>query len=65
MEQSFEKDCSICYEIMIEPVTTSCGHNFCYNCLRKAVETKMTCPICRAEIEDIDEENDFSINHSL
>ena len=59
------KDCAICYEIMIEPVTLpQCGHSFCYNCLRKAVESRMDCPICKKEIS-LDLTLDFPINRTI
>ena len=31
IEQEFS--CSVCLELMFEPVTTSCGHTFCKECL--------------------------------
>ena len=42
--------CSICQEILYEPVQTSCGHLFCKKCLKR-VRSK-NCPSCRAEFEE-------------
>ena len=43
------KDCSICNELMIEPVCLKrCGHRICINCLNNLFlkDKKRTCPIC-------------------
>ncbi|XP_060780161.1 uncharacterized protein LOC132888139 isoform X2 [Neoarius graeffei] len=43
--------CSICLEIFIKPVTTSCGHNYCMLCLNKYWDNsqKYSCPFCKEE----------------
>ncbi|XP_068582665.1 E3 ubiquitin-protein ligase TRIM21-like [Cebidichthys violaceus] len=40
--------CSICLDVFTDPVTASCGHNFCKNCITKHWNTadKCQCPIC-------------------
>lgn len=38
--------CIICQEILQSPMLTSCGHLFCYKCLKRTVDKK-NCPICR------------------
>lgn len=43
-------DCSICYEIFIEPVTLVCGHTFCFHCLQRSITNK--CPLCNGYIHD-------------
>ena len=37
--------CPVCFEIVLEPVQTSCGHLFCKRC----VEEVATCPVCRKQ----------------
>ena len=37
--------CPVCFEIVLEPVQTSCGHLFCKRC----VEGVATCPVCREQ----------------
>ena len=37
--------CPVCFEIVLEPVQTSCGHLFC----RKCVQSVATCPVCREQ----------------
>uniref|UniRef100_A0A3B5KRK9 RING-type domain-containing protein n=1 Tax=Xiphophorus couchianus TaxID=32473 RepID=A0A3B5KRK9_9TELE len=46
-------DCSICLQMLDEPVTTACGHSFCKKCINTFWDTgpnlkkKYTCPQCR------------------
>ena len=44
--------CNVCKELMYEPVTTNCGHNFCRSCLVSWMERKkkFNCPTCRNKI---------------
>ncbi|XP_059845886.1 E3 ubiquitin-protein ligase TRIM8-like [Hypanus sabinus] len=49
-----ELNCSICWNIYTEPVSLSCGHNFCRTCIENNWDKKITgpgysCPECRAE----------------
>ncbi|XP_071263348.1 E3 ubiquitin-protein ligase TRIM21-like [Salvelinus alpinus] len=41
--------CSICLDVFTEPVTTSCGHNFCMACITKYWDRKdvCQCPLCQ------------------
>lgn len=39
-------------EIIVEPVTTKCGHCFCYICISQSLEHSNACPICRTKVED-------------
>ena len=48
------KDCPVCYNIMVEPVTLpKCGHTFCIGCLNIAYAKQQSddkkCPLCRQE----------------
>ena len=45
--------CSICYEKMRYPVTLTCGHKYCFICIKSVKETTGCCPLCRQDI-DID-----------
>ncbi|KAM7008847.1 E3 ubiquitin-protein ligase TRIM21-like [Tautogolabrus adspersus] len=40
--------CSICLDVFNDPVSTSCGHNFCKNCITEHWNTsdQYLCPIC-------------------
>ena len=37
--------CSVCQELLLKPVQTSCGHLFCGRCLRRLISRN--CPSCR------------------
>ena len=46
--------CSICSDILIDPVSLHCGHTFCQLCLArvwksrgKSQPSNITCPVCR------------------
>ncbi|XP_060099830.1 E3 ubiquitin-protein ligase RNF125 [Heteronotia binoei] len=42
-------DCSICLEVLHQPVRTRCGHVFCYSCIATSLRNNTwTCPYCRA-----------------
>ncbi|XP_075071512.1 E3 ubiquitin-protein ligase TRIM39-like [Mixophyes fleayi] len=48
--------CSICLDISTDPVTLTCGHNFCRACFKDLLYTPeaseaYTCPKCRAEFK--------------
>lgn len=41
--------CSICLEVLTRPVSTSCGHNFCTECIEKYwnLSNSCQCPYCK------------------
>nr|XP_056710901.1 E3 ubiquitin-protein ligase RNF125 [Euleptes europaea] len=42
-------DCSICLEVLHQPVRTRCGHVFCHSCIATSLRNNTwTCPYCRA-----------------
>ncbi|XP_075066611.1 E3 ubiquitin/ISG15 ligase TRIM25-like [Mixophyes fleayi] len=52
-----ELDCSICLNIYTDPVTLRCGHNFCWVCIDRVLDTQegsgvYICPECRAECQE-------------
>ena len=40
--------CPICIEIMNNPITTICGHNFCKDCINLSL---INCPICKKTLD--------------
>ncbi|TLD39229.1 hypothetical protein E2P81_ATG00216 [Venturia nashicola] len=46
--------CKICYGLLYEPYTTSCGHTYCYTCLCKSFKTHapQSCPECRTRLQE-------------
>ncbi|KAF2205610.1 hypothetical protein GQ43DRAFT_427916 [Delitschia confertaspora ATCC 74209] len=45
-----ELDCLVCYNIMLDPTTTGCGHTFCRRCLGRVMDHSNICPICRRQL---------------
>ncbi|XP_076023576.1 E3 ubiquitin-protein ligase TRIM39-like [Genypterus blacodes] len=41
--------CSICLEVFTDPVSTTCGHNFCKRCITKHWDSNVlcVCPLCK------------------
>ncbi|XP_031168023.1 E3 ubiquitin-protein ligase TRIM39-like [Sander lucioperca] len=41
--------CPICLDVFTDPVTTSCGHNFCRNCITEHWNSnnRYRCPMCK------------------
>ena len=44
--------CGVCLDVLRAPCTLPCGHNFCIQCARSALETVSRCPTCRAAVPD-------------
>ncbi|KAI9870823.1 MAG: hypothetical protein M1830_003765 [Pleopsidium flavum] len=42
-----ELDCQVCYALILDPLTTSCGHTFCRKCVARVLDHSNLCPICR------------------
>ncbi|XP_077123010.1 E3 ubiquitin-protein ligase TRIM39-like [Ranitomeya variabilis] len=52
-----ELECSICLTLYTDPVTLRCGHNFCWVCIDRALNTQdesgdYSCPECREEFQE-------------
>ena len=45
-----EVDCQVCYALLLDPVTTSCGHTFCRKCLIRVLDHSDCCPMCRRQL---------------
>ncbi|XP_067125544.1 E3 ubiquitin-protein ligase RNF138-like [Centruroides vittatus] len=45
-------ECPICLELLNNPVSTSCNHRFCRNCIITALNEKfkVPCPLCKAKV---------------
>ena len=44
------ENCSICMDKLDNPTLTSCGHLFCYDCLKLCLSDKKRCPLCKADL---------------
>ncbi|KAL3467037.1 ATP-dependent protease [Aspergillus heterothallicus] len=45
-----ELDCQVCYALILDPLTTPCGHTFCRSCVAMALGHSNLCPICRRKL---------------
>ena len=45
-----ELECLVCYNLMIDPTTTGCGHTFCRRCLARVMDHSDLCPLCRQSL---------------
>ncbi|KAL1254791.1 hypothetical protein QQF64_017020, partial [Cirrhinus molitorella] len=59
-----ELQCCICLDVFTDPVSTSCGHNFCKSCLNKHWDNSQTCscPYCK---KTFTQRPDLKINSTL
>jgi DNA repair protein RAD5 len=66
----FDKEnCSICMDCLVNPTLTTCGHLFCYDCLKMCLDDKKRCPMCKTDLTGKDllvmnlkKENNIEIN---
>ncbi|KAL1977638.1 hypothetical protein VTN31DRAFT_497 [Thermomyces dupontii] len=45
-----QRKCTLCLELFKDPSVTTCGHVFCWSCIRDWVREKAECPLCRQEV---------------
>lgn len=45
-----ELECQVCYNLLLDPLTTVCGHTFCRKCLHRVLDHSNLCPICRRSL---------------
>ncbi|KAL1846708.1 peroxisome biogenesis factor 10 [Paecilomyces lecythidis] len=45
-----QRKCTLCIDEFKDPSVTTCGHVFCWMCIRDWVREKPECPLCRQEV---------------
>ena len=45
-----ELDCLVCFALMLDPLTTPCGHTFCRKCVARILDHSPVCPVCRRSL---------------
>jgi Lon protease-like protein len=52
LKETIQKDldCHVCYNLMLNPITTPCGHSFCRKCLARILDHADCCPVCRRSL---------------
>jgi len=48
--QAADVACSLCFEMLYDPLTPKCGHTFCRICLLRALDHNDACPMCRTAL---------------
>lgn len=55
-------ECPICLELLTNPVSLPCGHNFCYVCKKDiSIFGSKRCPVCRREYP----KTDYKVNETI
>ncbi|XP_071446007.1 LON peptidase N-terminal domain and RING finger protein 3 isoform X2 [Hetaerina americana] len=49
---SMDFDCVLCCRTLWSPVTTPCGHTYCWVCLDRCLDYSCACPLCMASLAD-------------
>ena len=44
-------ECKLCYSLLFQPITTTCGHTFCRECLERCLDHRVECPCCRTALD--------------
>ena len=60
-----ELDCQLCYALMLDPLTTPCGHTFCRKCVARVLDHSTLCPVCRRKIQMPPDVRDVPSNQRL
>ncbi|XP_074108518.1 LON peptidase N-terminal domain and RING finger protein 3 [Cotesia typhae] len=45
-------DCILCCRLLWKPVTTPCGHTYCWMCLDRCLDYSSACPLCVTSLAD-------------
>lgn len=53
--------CTICHDVLLDPVTTPCGHNYCKMCLDRWLKRCHKCPLDNCPLPKVD----FEVNRVL
>ncbi|KAI9202196.1 uncharacterized protein BJ171DRAFT_515171 [Polychytrium aggregatum] len=45
-------ECPLCLNLLLEPLTSPCGHTLCRNCFLRSLLHSCKCPLCRRSLPD-------------
>ena len=63
-EKPSDCECAVCCSTVRDPVSTKCGHLFCWQCLEHWMKHQHSCPICRTALGDFDITPLYGIGYS-
>ncbi|KAK3597512.1 hypothetical protein CHS0354_041930 [Potamilus streckersoni] len=58
-------ECSLCYRLLYQPVTTPCGHTFCCQCLYRCLDYCTDCPLCKSSLVEYLAERRQTVTQSV
>ncbi|XP_076467743.1 LON peptidase N-terminal domain and RING finger protein 3-like [Babylonia areolata] len=58
-------ECSLCYRLFYQPVTTPCGHSFCRECLDRCLDHQTSCPMCKSSLTEYLAQRRSTVTESL
>ena len=47
-----DTSCSLCLETISRPTITNCLHIFCHDCIKRSLEFRKNCPMCRCTLQE-------------
>jgi SNF2 family DNA or RNA helicase len=47
-----DTSCSLCLETITRPTITNCLHIFCHDCIKRSLEFRKQCPMCRGTLQE-------------
>ncbi|CAH1163906.1 unnamed protein product [Phaedon cochleariae] len=53
---AYNTDCPICFNILMMPIVSDCGHGYCADCLQTFFEKNSwnnLCPLCRQQLKNL------------
>ena len=50
IQPAAQRKCTLCLEPYRDPSITTCGHMFCWTCIRDWIREKPECPLCRQPV---------------
>ena len=54
-----DEECPVCYDNMADTIASPCGHKCCHKCWGKIMNSLKKCPMCRTEIDYIEDVNEM------
>ncbi|KAI9292732.1 hypothetical protein K502DRAFT_367341 [Neoconidiobolus thromboides FSU 785] len=60
-----ELECQLCFNLLLNPTTSSCGHTLCKQCFVRSLDYNDSCPVCRKKLPSYTNLLNHSINHSI
>ncbi|KAF0409671.1 PUA-like domain-containing protein [Gigaspora margarita] len=60
-----ELECQVCSQLLMDPITTPCGHTYCKSCLTRSLDHSDKCPLCRYQLHNYNSILNQPINKTI